>query len=135
MVVGAVGIGLLLFPAIRLSPDATEGAVWLAGGERIEVAAALLRVALVQRAIPVQPRPAPGQVVDVVDRLVRETRSLGVVDLVVWSETALNAIWPENRPIVVRRIESRVMIQKAYCFQIVVKTLAGEVHVLERPST
>jgi len=104
--VWAIGLALLVVPMSRTLGPISEGQVVLDPKGMKTGTGSTLRVSLVQGAFPADRRYQPGGTAEALGRLASETRALGPADLVVWPESSMNAVWPENQHVLVHAMRS-----------------------------
>lgn len=97
LVLGVTLIGLPALYRVVQGPQG-EGSVVVAAEQ--PASGEVIRIALIQGGRPSVRKPRPGEVSASAAQLVRQTRSVGAVDLVVWPESAIAAPWPANRALV-----------------------------------
>lgn len=103
--VGAIGLSLLTLPMIRTWGPLEEGAIDVNSEESSPVGGSALHVSLIQGSLPSDRRLPSGNNEARMARLVAVSRGLGPVDLVVWPESAMTAVWPANRGLLAQAMQ------------------------------
>lgn len=100
LTIAAIGFALLVVPIGRVLVPLQEGKVSVDPNHRTSEPGPGLRVSLIQGASRPERRYRPGSTALTIEQLVGQTRALGASDLVVWPETALRVLWPENKQLI-----------------------------------